>query len=102
MCIHHSLTLILKPMTVQHTLMNGIMQRTVTFAAKGGIPAHVGKLVREMYRSGTLSIRCYAMELVDRVEALDEAFETCAVRRADAKRPSHDEDEGSRKKQKSL
>ena len=87
--------------TMQHTLMNGIMQRTVTFAAKGGIPAHVGKLVREMYRCGTLSVRCYAMELVDRVEALDNAFERCAVRRADSKRPSDDEEEGSRKKQKS-
>lgn len=82
--------------------MNGIMQRTVTFAAKGAIPAHVGKLVREMYRSGTLSLRCYGMELVDRVEALDDALETCAIRRTDAKRPSDGEEEGSRKKQKSL
>ena len=90
----------LKKLMSQHTVMNGIMQRTVTLL-KGPIPAHVGKLVREMYRCGTLTIRCYAMELVDRVEALDEALERCAIRRPDVKRPSDEEAEGSRKKHKS-
>ncbi|KAH9937584.1 uncharacterized protein B0H18DRAFT_202469 [Fomitopsis serialis] len=92
----------LRSLHPRHTLMNAIAQRTTSSSTKGGQPTHVGKLVREMYRSGALTVRCYGMELLKRDEALDNALEKCAIRRADKKRTSDDGEEGSRKKQKSL
>ncbi|KZT74724.1 hypothetical protein DAEQUDRAFT_719899 [Daedalea quercina L-15889] len=89
-----------KQFSPRHTLMNAVMQRTTSYA-KVEIPTHVGKLIREMYRSGALSLRCYGMELVERVEALDAALEKCAIRQSDSKRNSDDGEGGPRKKQKS-
>jgi len=85
----------------RHTMMNAIVQRTTSSSTKGGQPTHVGKLMREMYRSGALTVRSYGMELVERDEAIDNALEKCAIRRAGKKRTSDDGEEGSRKKQKS-
>ncbi|TFY55412.1 hypothetical protein EVJ58_g8265 [Rhodofomes roseus] len=91
----------LRPLHPNHTLMNAIVQRTIMSGSKGGSATHVGKLIRELYRSGALSIRCYGMELVRRDAALDNALESCAIHRVDKKRGLDEEEGSSRKKQKS-